>query len=406
MTNIFQNGAFDLGTSTWSGFYNLVDAPTAADDFYVGKALSNLALVNGEAMFAGFYDPTGPGSYAYRLAPPSPHLSKTVYLEAGTYTLSFDFRAQSSGLNVSQLFEVKMDGVQVLTTALWGQIAPGVYGATPAGVQTVTLTVATAGMHQVSFGMTSPGYNLDTAGSWVQYANKAFLDNVTLVADAVAITGTEAGEALAGTAAADLILGLGGNDTLDGGLGDDTMQGGAGNDLYLLRQAGDRVIETTGNGTDTIRAWVSVDLSASEASAQVETLRLMGSADLNATGNGLDNLMIASDGRNDLDGGLGRDTVSFAQVTTSGGVGVTLDLSAQDAAGWSVALGLGGGDRLRGIENLEGSRFADHLTGDAGDNVLDGGASGDTLTGGDGSDTYYVDAALPVVSPKPPPPMW
>ena len=386
MANIFQNGTFDLGTSTWTGFYNLVDAPTAADDFYVGKPLSNLALINGEAVFAGFYDPTGPGSYAYRLAPPAPHLSKTVYLEAGTYSLSFDFRALSSGLNIGQLFEVKMDGVQVSTTALWGQISPGVYGATPAGVQTVTLTVAMAGMHQISFGMTQPGYNLDTAGSWVQYANKAILDNVSLTTTSAAITGTEGAEALTGTAAADLLWGLGGNDTLDGGAGSDTMQGGAGNDLYLVREAGDVVIETAGGGIDTVRAWVSHALSA-----EVENLRLMGTANLSATGNALNNVITANAGQNDIDGGLGRDTASFA--TSSVGVGV--DLSALDAGGWAVTSGL---DRLRGIEDLVGSALADRLVGDAGANSLDGGAGADDLRGHGGSDTYRVDDAGDVVT--------
>lgn len=402
MTNIFQNGNFDLGTAAWTGFFNLVDAPTAADDFYVGKALSNLALINGEAMFTGFYDPTGPGSYAYRLAPPAPHLSKTVYLEAGTYTLTFDFRAQSSGMNIAQLFEVKMDGVQVFATALWGQISPGVYGQTPAGQQTVTLTVAAAGMHQISFGMTAPGYNLDTAGSWVQYSNKAFLDNVSLASTSPATTGTEYGERILGTAAADLLWGFGGNDTMDGGEGDDSLQGGAGNDLYVLRQAGDRVIEAAGAGIDTIRAFVSVDLSntsgSGEAGSQVETLRLMGNANLNATGNARSNSIFANDGTNDVDGGMGRDVLSFATVTATGGPGVSLDLSVRDALGWSVAAGLAAGDRVRNIEDLVGSRLNDTLAGDAQANSLDGGRGADDLRGQGGSDTYRVDDAGDLVT--------
>ena len=385
MTNILQNGSFDLGTSAWSGFYNLVDAPTAADDIYVGKPLSNLALINGEAVFAGVYDPSGPGSYAYRLAPPSPHLAKSVYLEAGTYTLSFDFRAQSSGMNIAQLFEVRMDGVQVSTTAFWAPVSPGVYGTTPAGLQTVTLTVATAGMHQVSFGMTAPGFNLDTRFSYAQYANRAFLDNVSLTATSAAITGTEAAEALAGTSAGDLLWGLGGNDTLEGGAGSDTLQGGAGNDLYLVREAGDLVIETAGGGTDTVRAWVSQALSA-----EVENLRLMGTANLSATGNALNNVITANEGQNDIDGGLGRDTVSFATSF----VGVSVDLSAL-VDGWAVTSGL---DRLRGIEDLVGSALADTLVGDAGANSLDGGAGADDLLGQGGSDSYRVDDAGDLVT--------
>lgn len=401
MTNIFQNGGFDQGTLAYTGFYNLVDAPTQADDIYVGAPLSNLRLLNGEAMFVGFYDPTGPGSYAYRLAPPAPHLSKTLYLEAGTYTLSFDFRATSSGMMASQLFEVLMDGAQVSTTALWGEIAPGIFGQTPAGVQTITLTVATAGLHTISFGMSNPGFNLDTSPYW-QYANRAYADNFSLVANTPAITGTEFAERLLGTATDNLLWGLGGNDTLDGGLGADTLQGGAGNDVYVVRQATDRVVETADNGTDLINAFVSVDLSntsgSGAASSQVENLRLMGSADLNATGNALNNTVYANNGQNDIDGGLGRDTLSYALVAATGAVGVSLDLSLQEAAGWAIASGLAGADRVRGIENVIGSSLDDTLVGDAQANTLDGGLGADNLRGQGGSDTYRVDNAGDVVT--------
>lgn len=401
MANIFQNGSFDQGTIAYSGFYNLVDAPTQADDIYVGAALSNLRLLNGEAMFVSFYDPTGPGSYAYRLAPKAPHLAKTLYLEAGTYTLSFDFRATSSGFDGTQRFEVLMDGAQVSATPLWGEIAPGIFGATPAGVQTITLTVATAGFHTLSFGMAFPGFNLDTSPYW-QYASRAYADNFSLVANSPAITGTEFGERLLGTATNNLLWGLGGNDTLDGGLGADTLQGGAGNDVYVIRQATDRVIETADNGTDLINSFVSVDLSNTSgngaATSQVENLRLMGSANSNATGNDLNNTLYANNGQNDIDGGLGRDTLSYALVTVTGLVGVSLDLSLQDASGWAIASGLAGADRVRGIENIIGSSLADSLIGDSQANTLDGGLGADALRGQGGSDTYRVDNSGDVVT--------
>ncbi len=42
----------------------------------------------------------------------------------------------------------------------------------------------------------------------------------------------------------------------------DTMAGGFGNDTYIVDDIGDQVIETAGEGTDTVRAAVSYALSA------------------------------------------------------------------------------------------------------------------------------------------------
>ena len=52
-----------------------------------------------------------------------------------------------------------------------------------------------------------------------------------------------------------------------------------------------------------------------------------------------------------------------------------------------AATGAHGMDKLRGIEKLTGSAFADTLTGDANANVLNGGPGNDALRGGAGNDT-------------------
>ena len=104
-----------------------------------------------------------------------------------------------------------------------------------------------------------------------------------------------------------------------------------------------------------------------------------------------------------LVGGLGTDTVSYADATSgANGVGVTVNLALTTAQNTVTA----GTDTLSGFENLTGSQFNDTLIGSAGVNVLtglggndtlNGGAGADTMLGGTGNDTYVVDNAGDVV---------
>src|SRR5207247_10849105 len=80
-------------------------------------------------------------------------------------------------------------------------------------------------------------------------------------ADTIDATHTVAGQSLP-TAENDTLNGLGGNDSLDGGLGADTMSGGVGNDTYYVDNTGDKTIEITGEGTDTVRSTVTYPLAA------------------------------------------------------------------------------------------------------------------------------------------------
>lgn len=101
----------------------------------------------------------------------------------------------------------------------------------------------------------------------------------------------------------------------------------------------------------------------------------------NAVGGGGDDLIIANSAANRLDGGAGRDTVSYETATSA----VTVSLA--------TGLGSGGaaGDVLLNIENLRGSAFGDTLTGDAGNNVINGGAGNDILRGGGGNDVFVFN---------------
>jgi Ca2+-binding RTX toxin-like protein len=213
--------------------------------------------------------------------------------------------------------------------------------------------------------------------------------NGTSAADSIDATHTVAGQPLPtndadiinGLAGNDIISSLGGNDTLNGGAGADSMFGGLGNDTYVVDNAGDVVDETDGDGTDTVQASVTFNLSdALHAKGEIENLTLTGSSKINGTGNALANIITGNGGNNVL-AGLGDGD------TLVGGSGVDTATYAASAAGVTVSLmtGLGSGgdaegDTLAGIENLFGSTGNDTLEGNGGNNVLAGGAGTDTVS--------------------------
>lgn len=101
----------------------------------------------------------------------------------------------------------------------------------------------------------------------------------------------------------------------------------------------------------------------------------------NAIGGGGNDLLIANEAANILNGGGGNDTASF--VTSS--KGLYIDLVA----------GVAGVDKLISIENIIGSTHDDYIKGDAGDNIINGGGGIDLMNGGAGIDTvtYATDTA-------------
>ena len=189
--------------------------------------------------------------------------------------------------------------------------------------------------------------------SYVIYGSRPLID--------VFRQGTEIANRINGGYGDDTVQGLSGNDTLIGWEGDDAIAGGSGAD----RLQGD-------TGDDTLKGGSGNDL-----------LDGGGGYDRVNGGSGNDTI-IASAGHDTVNGGSGTDQFDVGAGFTNA---ATVDLNAGKAT-------LSGGHItfLSDIENVNGTRSADTLTGDAGTNLLAGGKGGDVLNGGDGNDTLVGGA--------------
>ncbi|NFV78771.1 calcium-binding protein, partial [Magnetospirillum aberrantis] len=224
--------------------------------------------------------------------------------------------------------------------------------------------------------------------------------------DAFSGIGNASANTMVGGAGNDFLNGGGGNDFLDGGAGADTMSGGAGDDIFVVDDAGDVVVETVGQGFDTVRALTT----SYTLGAGIEMLVHEGAGDFVGTGNAETNTLLGGAGNDTLDGGAGADRMV-------GGVGD--DVYMVDNADDVVVEEYGGGrDSVRTslqsyilgdeVENLiyvgsssfsgTGNARANLIQGGAGADVLDGRGGNDTMIGGSGNDVYYVDSVGDCIS--------
>ncbi|BBF92925.1 Ig-like domain-containing protein [Blastochloris tepida] len=188
---------------------------------------------------------------------------------------------------------------------------------------------------------------------------KGDIENLTLTGKAsINGTGNALDNQITGNIGNNVLAGLGGADHLDGGLGIDTAS-------YAASSAGVTVSLMTGQGSG----------GDAEGDTLVNIEYLTGSA--------FNDTLEGDGGTNYLVGGLGIDTVSYANATA----GVTVNLASTK---WQNTGGAGR-DLLSGFENVIGSDYADTLIGTKGDNVIAGGGGDDRLTGGAGADTFVFD---------------
>ena len=186
-------------------------------------------------------------------------------------------------------------------------------------------------------------------------------------------------ENLRGSAFNDTLTGDAHNNVFEGGPGDDTLDGGGGNNTASYEHAPD------GGGGLGVTVNLGTVGAQNTVTAGIDTLtniqNLRGSAfDDTLIGDGNNNVLEGGPGQDSLDGSGGSDTASYVHAAA----GVTVNL-----ANPNQNTGEAFGDSYVSIENLFGSRFNDHLTGDASANRIDGGYGGDdVLTGLAGADTF------------------
>jgi lysophospholipase L1-like esterase len=242
------------------------------------------------------------------------------------------------------------------------------------------------------------------------------------------LVGDDGANVLSGLGGADELSGGAGDDRLDGGAGADLLTGGSGDDVYVVDNAGDRVVEAASGGSDTVRTSVGYTLAAG---SHVELLAFTGTSGVTLNGNALANRIEGGAGADKLTGGGGVDTLvgkggsdsyyvdgddlivefsgggtdtAFASadyvlpdnvetLTLTGtaaldgtGNGLVNTLNGNEAA--NLLRGLGGNDKVYGKGG------DDRLEGGDGADLLRGGAGTDTLLGGTGNDRFDWDSVL------------
>jgi serralysin len=329
----------------------------------------------------GFNSNAGRDSYDFTKTP-APVF--TIWDAGGTDTID------ASGYATNQIIDLR-DGAL-------SSIGGVTYDSAPTLAQ-VNANRAAVGLGAVS----QTTYNANMAALLANPVVGRLTDNIGIAYGAIIENGTggSGNDLLVGNAVANVLKGnggddglngAGGNDTLDGGTGADTMMGGTGDDLYYVDQAGDVVVEASGEGIDTVSSGISYTLGD-----HVENLTLTGNA-LNGTGNALDNSITGNALGNVLDGGVGADTMAgglgndFYLVDNGGDSVIELSGGGIDTVSSGISYTLGAN-----VENLiltgsalngTGNGLDNDITGNALGNRLDGGAGNDRLIGGDGVDTF------------------
>jgi Ca2+-binding RTX toxin-like protein len=186
------------------------------------------------------------------------------------------------------------------------------------------------------------------------------------------LVGTAGRDVLLGTSADESMQGLGGNDVLCGGGGGDSLYGGAGVDNLAGGDGDDRLYGQ--GGCDHLKGGTGNDLLFPGPAGALCAGSLEGQG-------GRDRFVISAVGKNDVFGGLGKDTLDFRKSP----VGLLVDFDASSPTYDFIDV-LTTNSVIYDVEVVFGSQFDDSLTGGEDDDDLRGFGGNDHVYGGDGDD--------------------
>jgi len=234
----------------------------------------------------------------------------------------------------------------------------------------------------------------DLIHTTVDYTLPDFVENGTVdTPDGATLTGNERNNILTGGTGVDHLIGGGGNDVLRGGLGRDFLTGGTGNDRFYVDDPNDFVIESAGEGTDTIYLDMALPAPIPTFPPPPPT-PIFYQIDPNA-----ENIVVTRFEQPD----------QFGQVMQGGVYGNALNNVMTDSGASRFMNGLQGDDTLNGNggnDTLVGGEGFDTINGGAGNDTIigDGNDTGafaaDMLTGGAGADQfvyYHVEDSAPFI---------
>lgn len=177
-----------------------------------------------------------------------------------------------------------------------------------------------------------------------------------------------------------------GDDVLFGGTGKDKLLGSLGNDTYYVDNAGDKVYENPGEGSDWVNSSVSYTLPS-----YVENISLTGAKNLNAKGNDQNNYILGNSGKNILNGqdgidtltgGLGADRFVFSTLPTGSNYDLITDFQdGLDKIGLDDAVF----KKLKGDKNLNDNIVYGNSALDSNDYLIYNSISGDLFYDADGN---------------------
>ncbi len=234
------------------------------------------------------------------------------------------------------------------------------------------------------------GDGTDTA-SYADDTGRVVVDLTEGTAEQDSVSGTYTDsltsfEGAIGSAYDDTITGNDSGGTFAGGDGSDTLDGGGGTNTLSYAVNSGAVAITIGAGT-TQEYGPNGGTSAAEVVATDSFANFQ-----NFIGSPFDDQWENDPaGGHVIDGGGGTDILRFGTVVH----GVTVDLS----AGVISDNGSGKQDTLIDIEDVDGTNYADSLTGDGNANRLRGLGGNDTLIGGAGNDYIITNDGMNKVTP-------